>query len=343
MHNFLRVQTTYIVGVATASAFVVGAYILSRSKKEKIPIKWKEVAFLEQLHLYPLKSGRKIDLETADCTDVGIMESIKFDKSFRLKDRSLVVYSSKDKEAKTARTHPKLLLIEIETTDMNYITINAPNMRTLFVKIPNREENEVVNIIQFNGEPINSIDCGDEAGHWFSQYLIEKDEGMRLAYNDGKKRRNVEKYYPKLPKYYKNFGNETTGLHHDIGTLMLMNQVSVDDLNQKLDYDKQISTTQFRPNFIINGKDLKPFVEDDWDWIKIGDVIVRSVMECTRCMMTTINQETTERNKDMEPLKTLNTFRKTSGPQRGPPMGIYLKLIKGGEIKRGDKIYVGTD
>ncbi|XP_019869882.2 mitochondrial amidoxime reducing component 2 [Aethina tumida] len=339
--NFMKLQTTYIASAVTATVIVVAAYLMSRKKKDKVPENWQEVGILEKIYLYPLKSGRRIELEAADCTKVGIRETEKFDKSFRLRDRSLVVYSPIDNEYKIGKMYPKLLFIEVDSTDMEYITINAPDMRTLFVKIPMRGETEERDIVQFNHEKVNTLDCGDEAGQWISQYILGKDEGLRIGYNDGKKPRNIEMHKEKA-KYYKNFANDAAGLHSDMAAIHLINQASIDDLNQRLSNEDKITALNFRPNFTIKGENLKPYEEDKWDWIKIGDVILRNAMECGRCVLTTINQDTAERNRSMEPLKTLKLYRIGDGPDKYPVMGAYLKFITLGQVKVGDKVYIGS-
>lgn len=50
--------------------------------------------------------------------------------------RELIVYGEKDGEFRTARTYPKMALIEVNVHDENYFSFDAPNMRALYVKIP---------------------------------------------------------------------------------------------------------------------------------------------------------------------------------------------------------------
>lgn len=78
-------------------------------------------------------------------------------------------------------------------------------------------------------------------------------------------------------------------------------------MNSKIG-DATITSENFRPNIIIEGEDLEPYEEDNWDWIRIGDeTVCRNVKECTRCILTTINPENGVRNPSREPLKTLET------------------------------------
>jgi hypothetical protein len=62
---------------------------------------------------------------------------------------------------------------------------------------------------------------------------------------------------------------------------------------------------RFRPNLVVSG--AKPFEEDTWAEIKIGEVHFKVAKPCARCVLTTIDQETGI--KGIEPLKTLAGYR----------------------------------
>ncbi|MDO8752321.1 MAG: MOSC domain-containing protein, partial [Anaerolineales bacterium] len=64
--------------------------------------------------------------------------------------------------------------------------------------------------------------------------------------------------------------------------------------------------------------------------IRIGDVEMALVKPCPRCVVTTIDKETLEQNK--EPLKTLHTYRKQKG---GAMFGMNVIPLNEGEIKVG--------
>lgn len=140
---------------------------------------------------------------------------------------------------------------------------------------------------------------------------------------------------------------------------MLMNQVSVNDMNKKIG-NSTISIENFRPNIVVDGPNLEPYAEDNWDWIKIGDgIILRNVKECTRCIFTTINADTGVRNANREPFKTLSTYvlfyfvqiiylfnfffdryRSSAGPESSPVMGANMGVVKTGFVSTGDTVYI---
>ena len=68
---------------------------------------------------------------------------------------------------------------------------------------------------------------------------------------------------------------------------------------------RALPMNRFRPNVVIDG--LPAFDEDHVDTIAIGDVVLRLVKPCTRCQVTTTDQDTAR--VGIEPLRTLGEFR----------------------------------
>jgi hypothetical protein len=86
--------------------------------------------------------------------------------------------------------------------------------------------------------------------------------------------------------------------------LLLISQASLDDLNQRM--EKPLGMNRFRPNLVVKGNSA--FAEDAWKKIRIGDIELRIVKPCSRCVIPSINIETAER--EAEPTKTLVSYRK---------------------------------
>jgi uncharacterized protein YcbX len=102
-----------------------------------------------------------------------------------------------------------------------------------------------------------------------------------------------------------------------------------------------VAVENFRHNIVVDGPDLEPYDEDTWDWIKVGDdVVLRNVKDCTRCMLTTIGPENGIRDPEREPLRTLEKYRKHSGPEASPRLGVNLDVRRTGFINVGDPIYI---
>ncbi|XP_044269581.1 mitochondrial amidoxime reducing component 2-like isoform X1 [Tribolium madens] len=333
-------QAVLFTSLVTAIT-VFSSYLYQKWKQVKIPSNWEQIGSVKKLHLYPLKSGHRVELQRAEVTKVGLREVKEDVKFFQLRDRVLIVYGAKDHEFRTARIYPKMVLINVSVHDEDHFAIDAPTMKTLYVKIPNRKDNAVTKVKCCYNEYIEAIDCGDEAADWFSRYTNERDFRLRLGYNDANQQRDITKSHYKLLNYYKNLSNQSTGLFADLASVTVINQQSVHDLNKRIGNNSNVTVENFRHNIIVDGPDLQPYDEDNWDWIKVGDnVIMRNVKDCTRCLRTTISSENGIRDINRQPLKTLETYRKHSGPENEPILGTYLEVAKIGLINVGDPVYI---
>lgn len=78
--------TAFFATVATV-ATVIGVYLYQKKKKEIVPWAWEEIGTLKKLHLYPLKSGHRIELIQAECTEVGLSQSQEDEQRYHLRDR----------------------------------------------------------------------------------------------------------------------------------------------------------------------------------------------------------------------------------------------------------------
>jgi hypothetical protein len=92
--------------------------------------------------------------------------------------------------------------------------------------------------------------------------------------------------------------------------LLLTNTTSLDAVNDWLleAGDEPVPMTRFRPNVVIAG--ARPWAEDDWlgGRLRLGDVTFRAAKTCSRCVVTTIDQETGETGR--QPLRALGRHRR---------------------------------
>ena len=105
----------------------------------------------------------------------------------------------------------------------------------------------------------------------------------------------------------------------DCAALLMASEASMDLLNSKL--DEKLEIERFRPNIIVSGCSPHDEVrrrllvqvlirqcliqQDKWPEVRIGDdLLLRNLKPCTRCKMTTVDQEKGVFSKG-EPLNTL--------------------------------------
>lgn len=263
---------------------------------------------LEAIWIYPLKSCGKIELETSETFQRGLA----FDRRWMLTDQNF--------QFLTQRQQHKMAKIQIRSSCPESWEIHAPGMANLIVsKSLHLKKTAVVNIWK---DSFQACLVSEACDAWFSEFL---GFPCHLVYMDTDNVREVEKR-DNVPQ-----GTEVS--FADGYPLLLISQASLDDLNQRLDVP--VTMDRFRPNLIVNG--TQPFEEDTWKQIAIGDCVFDVVKPCKRCVLTTVDPQTAEKDTQGEPLKTLSTYRKQGN---GVYFGQNLIVKKPGILKRGDKLTI---
>lgn len=157
---------------------------------------------------------------------------------------------------------------------------------------------------------------------WFNEML---NIDCELVYMPDSTKRLAEAPYAK--------NNEITSFS-DAYPFLIIGQASLDELNSRL--QTPVPMDRFRPNIVFTGG--TPFIEDNWKHFTINDVTFYGVKTCSRCVVTTIDQQTTVASK--EPLRTLATYR---GVNNKIKFGMNLLHKGDGMIKVGEKIKVLED
>ncbi|KAJ8681693.1 hypothetical protein QAD02_017485 [Eretmocerus hayati] len=309
---------------------------------------WEKVGTVSELWSYPLKSGRGKQLESADFTESGIC--IEKTGVLTLRDRMFILFNEDTKRFATARQHPKLVLVEVSPEGQETVRFKF-GKDSFTMSLPEDSDEDDLKFFECTmwfKECVRCVDCGDEVSRWISRMVADGEQGLRLGMYMPKCKRKVMECptWREFCENYFHLRNEDAGLFSDLASYMVLSQSSVDDLNNRL--SKPIKPSQLRPNLVIRG--CKPYAEDEWDWIKIGDsVIIRKFKLCTRCTMVIIDPDSGERDAESEPLKTLRTYRRLQNAEHdklesyAPAMGIYCGLYRSGIVNFDDAVYILKD
>ncbi|XP_069697211.1 mitochondrial amidoxime-reducing component 1-like isoform X1 [Periplaneta americana] len=347
-------SSTVVIGTAALLLTVAVAWWHQKLLgKNRIPSKWRRVGEVSQMTIYPLKSGRGVDLDEAWCTELGLRSL--GDETTILLDRTFLVFGSEDRKYMTAARFPKMLLVTITPESDDSVTFRAPGMPDLTYKIPEPAEQNLKTstCIVWWSEKVRTLDCGEKAASWFSKYILGNDSGARLGYylqQDPAFRRDISKVrLNAFQEHYKKLGDRDVGAYTYLSGFMLLSESSIEDLKSRLpERLNNLSHRRFRGNFMARG--TVPYEEDNWDWVRVGDqAVFRTVKPCTRCTIINVDPETAARDPQLEPLRTLRSYRMVTKPGArdvegvDPIMGVYLGLRIPGLVKDGDPIYVGYD
>ena len=144
-------------------------------------------------------------------------------------------------------------------------------------------------------DQVDSIEAPDAISDFFSTSL---DMPCRLVYMPQSSHRPVDAAYA---------GEGILTSFSDAYPLLVIGSASLDELNTRLQKtgESEIGWDRFRPNIVVATQE--PHAEDAWAEFRIGEVECRGVKLCSRCVMTTINQQNGLGGK--EPLRTLAQYR----------------------------------
>lgn len=256
---------------------------------------------LSAIAIYPLKSAAGISMNEVDLERRGLAG----DRRWMLVDAAGRFLSQ--------RTHPRLALMRVGR-DPGGLHLTVADRAPLWVRVPGPDAER---------QRLERWRRGDSCGGRSSRVVFSSSGRGRAARLHA--------------------GHEPPTRRSDCATdravvsladgfpLLLTNEASLDALNDRLDVP--LPMNRFRPNLVVAGADA--WAEDAWRRIRIGDVIVRAVKPCGRCVVTTTDQETATRGK--EPLSALASFRRLPGAA-GACFGWNLIPESTGPVRLGDRV-----
>ena len=259
------------------------------------------------LYLYPIKSMRGIPLGNALLDERGFHH----DRRWMLVDAAGVFISQREEH--------RMALVDV-ALNAHVLMVSAPGMDTL--RIP----------IQSDGQPmrcrvwrdvVEAVAASADADAWFSEFL---GRACRLVHMPSASRRIVDRAWVK---------DERIVGFADAFPLLIIGQGSLDELNVRLEKrgEPAVPMQRFRPNIVV--AETRPFEEDRWEHVRVGEVNVDVVKPCARCAIPTVDIETAEAGK--EPLRTLSTYRKEGSKVYFGQNAVHRQL---GTIAVGDAVTV---
>lgn len=86
--NLFTPKSYVLIGTTSiAIASALGLYLYQRRRKIRPPEKWEEVGKVTELFIYPLKSGRRVPLQNAECTKFAFKQTKDDERVYQLRDR----------------------------------------------------------------------------------------------------------------------------------------------------------------------------------------------------------------------------------------------------------------
>ncbi len=253
---------------------------------------------IDSLHVYPLKGARAVDLDSVRVQARGL----EGDRAWMLVDADGTFVSQRSVPALTGLTarHMANGTLELEWRGEHH-AVPQPTGPAESVRVWN--------------DIVEAIPADERANAWLSERL---GRTFRLFWMPPTTLRQVDPVY----------ASEGHGTRFTDGYPVL---VTTTGSLRALGLD--IPMNRFRPSIVIDTPDA--WLEDTWDRIAIGDVELRLVKPCGRCVVTTIDQDTGVGGK--EPLTTLALLRKQGSKVL---FGENAVVEQEGTMKVGDRMTV---
>ena len=258
---------------------------------------------------YPIKSCGGMILEQAEIDESGLRG-----------DRLLFVIDENGDGLGQA-TLPRMALIHASLVGAD-LSVSAPGQDSLEVPVIDQGESRHTKH-WYHEAP--AVDQGDEAAHWFSEFLGTACRLMGSA----------EAHKRTAPEKYSHIFSAQQSRFVAVAPILLTSEASLADLNGRI--ARPIRMNRFRQNLVIEGS--APFHEEWWARLWIGDLEFEKVASSERCSITQLNQETAERG--VEPIRTLAKYRRQPGGIGGGIVfGVYFRPLAPGVLHLGDEVTV---
>jgi uncharacterized protein YcbX len=270
-----------------------------------------------RLRVYPVKSFAGVDLDSAEVLPWGLAG-----------DRRWAVVDPEG-EPITAREANELLGLTAAILDDEGLVLahrDRPD-ESLKVAVPSGAAPVAVG----HSRQGTALPAGAEADAWISARLMRP---ARLVWQPDPQARPVNPSHGGLP-------GDRVSLA-DVAPLLLASESSLAQLDRWTDDAiPALDMLRFRPNVVVDGEPGRPFAEDGWPSVRLGDARFRVNGVCDRCVMTTVDPISLARGK--EPIRTLAKHRRWDGKTW---FGIWLvpDLVAspaGASVSVGDAVVPG--
>lgn len=266
---------------------------------------------VESLHVYPLKGARAVDLDTVRVQARGL----EGDRAWMLVDAHGTFVSQRSVPGLTGLT-ALWNVIGSGSTDGAKSTGGSLELEWRGEHLTVSQPTGPAESVRVWNDIVPAIPADEQANRWLSERL---GRTFRLFWMPPTTLRQVDPVYA---------GDDGHGTRFTDGYPVL---VTTTGSLQALGLD--IPMNRFRPSIVVDTPDA--WMEDRWDRIAIGDVELRLVKPCGRCVVTTIDQDSGVAGK--EPLTTLARLRKQGSKVL---FGENAVVEKEGTVKVGDRMTV---
>ena len=213
-----------------------------------------------------------------------LQHGLKFDRNWMLVDS--------DNKFITRRERPELSVIETSLSENGFVFSFNHQKENIGIETNGFQQEKIEskvwdsNVFGFEERP--------ELNQFFSNFLKEEVRLIRMPLQ------------PERMETAPLTGESTSSSFADSFPILVLGSASLDALNEQL--EEPIDERYFRPNLLFQTE--RPFEEDEWNEIQIGNVRLRKAKPCGRCRMINVNPDTGVYRTDvMRELAKLRTIK----------------------------------
>jgi uncharacterized protein len=330
-----------VAGVAglQLALFWIQKYAIARRRES-----YKADLRVTGIFTYPIKSCKGNSHQQLSITSTGLQN-----------DRLFVLIEAETNHFITARTHPKLVLLEaVVEENGSSLRLSHPDVddnKSVVISIVNQSHpNATERQVTVWSDVVPSIDQGDAAAEFCSKAL--KTPGLRLVRIKNETARPSDRQYAPEGDHV-SLADGFSYLFATEESLAGVNDLISDDIDDdESDAAKnqqgRIDMRRFRPNLVVSsgsGRRLPSFEEENWKKIRVGDIIFEHIKLCSRCKLTTVVPDNGTFASDAQPLKVLKKKRALNkqGNSTDAYFGINMIAANGvstGTVAVGDRVEV---
>ncbi len=268
---------------------------------------------VSQLFIYPIKSLAGTSINSAEVTKKGF----KHDRRFMLVDE--------DYRFLTIREFPKMIRIHpiLQKEGLRVKSLDT-EIKDMFIPFEDIQK-KIKKVVIWNAE-VEAHSVSQQIDSWFSNVL---GSNAKLVYMPENSMRPVDTNsgFKPLDKFVS---------FADAYPFMMIGEASVQDLNDRYKGNQKFTIERFRPNIVFSGG--YPNQEDEIEDFIINGVQFTGLENCARCTIPTVNPETGQVDKNIEPLATLSKYRLQN---KKVNFGRNVVHSGAGTVHVGDELFLG--
>ena len=259
------------------------------------------------LAIHPLKGGMRVKLDRSEVDGLGLKG-----------DRTLMLVDG-DGEFVTQRSLPALARLSVRLVPGGAVLSMSGEREARF-------DGGRMDVGVW-GDRVSAAAADEETAGWLSQRF---GRPLRLVRFDATSSRRVDP----------DFSDDGQVGFADGYPILVTTTGSLRSLNAEIEHSgsQPVPMERFRPNIVIDCDE--PWDEDRWRLLRVGDVLLDFVKPCSRCTVTTVDQQLGTVTGD-EPLSTLKRIR-MSADRRVPGVLFGWNAVprNAGSVRVGDPVSV---